>query len=534
MFDESPEELFEQAPVGYLSTRIDGTIVRVNETFIAWTRYSRDKLLAGTRFPELLSVPGRIYYETHIAPLLQMQRFVREIALDLVRADGSTLHVLMNAARKQLPGQAGEIVRVTIFDATERWRFEQELLKAKRLAEQSTRTERSARKLVEQASRIKDDFLAMVSHDLRTPLSAILGWTHVLRQQTAGNADAAHGLNVIERNTQVQVQLVDDLLDMARIISGKLRLDVQRVDLATTIEHAIETTRLAAEARHIRIQSILDPSVSVVGDPGRLQQVFWNLLTNAVKFTPKNGFIRIVMALINSHIEVSVTDSGQGMTPEFLAQAFERFRQSDSVEAGTQMGLGLGLSIVKHLVEMHGGSIEAHSEGLGRGSTFTLHLPLAAVQNPADEANTYPRMAMSVIAKEAVSIRLDGVKVVVADDEPDARELVRRLLWQIGADVVTAESTAAALEAIQRTQPHVLVSDIGMPGGDGYELIRQVRLLGGDVGRVAAIALTAFSRLEDRTRTRLAGYQVHLSKPVDPHELIIAVASLAGRAPLVK
>ena len=530
MFDETVDELFEHAPVGYLSTLTDGTIVRVNETFLAWSRYPREKLLNGTtRLSELLSVPGRIYHETHIAPLLQMQRFVREIALDLVRADGSTLHVLLNAVRKQLPDDAGEIVRVTIFDATERWRYEQELLKAKKIAEHSTQTERAARELAERASRIKDDFLAMVSHDLRTPLSAILGWTHVLREQTAGNADAVHGLDVIERNTHVQVQLVDDLLDMARIISGKLRLDVQRVDLATTIEHALETTRLAAEARQIRVNSILDPSVTVFGDPGRLQQVFWNLLSNAVKFTPRGGFVRVVMARVNSHIEVGVTDSGQGMTPEFLAQAFERFRQSDSADARTQTGLGLGLSIVKHLVEMHGGSIEARSEGLDRGSTFTLHLPLTAVQ--ADEANAYPRMAMSAVAKEAVSIRLDGVRVVVADDEADARELVRRLLWQIGAEVFTAPSTAAAIEIVQRQQPHVLVSDLGMAGDDGYELIRRVRLLGGDAGRVAAIALTAFSRLEDRTRTRLAGYQVHLSKPVDPHELIIAVASLAGRAP---
>jgi CheY-like chemotaxis protein len=310
-----------------------------------------------------------------------------------------------------------------------------------------------------------------------------------------------------------------------------MRLDVQRVDLAAVVEGALETARPAAEAKGLRLQKVLDPTAFVSGDPGRLQQVFWNLLSNAVKFTPKGGFVRVVMQRINSHVEVSVSDSGQGMKPEFLAHAFERFRQSDAQGTRKTGGLGLGLSIVKHLAEMHGGSVTATSEGEGRGSTFIVQLPLAALQQPGEGERVHPRgAAVSSSPFKVNGVSLTGVRVLVVEDDADARTLVRRVLADSGATVVATTSAAEALAALESFTPDVLVSDIGMPEQDGYELIRRVRMLGGAAGRVQAVALTAFARMEDRTQAMLAGYQMHLAKPVDPRELAITVASLAGRA----
>jgi CheY-like chemotaxis protein len=268
--------------------------------------------------------------------------------------------------------------------------------------------------------------------------------------------------------------------------------------------------------------------MSVSGDPGRLQQVFWNLLSNAIKFTPKDGFVRVIMQRVNSHIEVCVIDSSQGMSKDFIAHAFERFRQSPAAGARQTGGLGLGLSIVKYLVEMHGGSIHAHSEGEGRGSTFIVKLPLLVAEAGKD-AHRHPQAAIGDTTSHT-RITLRGIKVLVVDDEHDAREVLWRILSERGAEVTACASAAEALSAIERIAPDVLVSDIGMPGKDGYELIRKVRMLGEPIGRVAAVALTAFSRLDDRTQALLAGFQTHLSKPVDAHELILTIAAIAGRS----
>jgi PAS domain S-box-containing protein len=527
--EESAQEFFDEAPVGYLATLPNGTIVRVNQTFLTWTGYTRERLLSGMAFRELLTVPGRIYYETHITPLLQMQGFVREVAFDVVRPERTTLPILLNCVQKKEPDGRGLLVKITVFDATDRRQYERELLIARRAAEQATQTERLARESAERASRAKDDFLALVTHELRAPLSAILGWTQVLQKQTAGSGAIEHGLAVIERNTRLQARLVDDLLDMSRIDSGKMRLDVQRVDLADVIEAALETAAPAALARNIRLQKVLDPSIVVSGDPGRLQQVFWNLFSNSVKFTPKQGVVRVVMERVNSHVEVSVIDSGQGMTPETLAHAFERFRQSTSASTRETGGLGLGLSIVKHLLEMHGGSIEARSEGEGRGSTFVVKLPVVVVTASDDGVRIHPQAAVSTPTVSQRTVSLTGLRVVLAEDDRDARELLWHVMAAGGATVIATSSAPEALEAIKRERPDVLVSDIGMPGEDGYELIRKVRMLGEDVGRVPAVALTALGRLEDRTRALLAGYQIHLAKPVDERELLVTVASLAGR-----
>jgi len=522
-------QLFDEAQCAYLTVRLDGAILSVNQTFLDWTGYEPASLLAGMTFQQLLTVPGRIYYETHVAPLIQMQGFVRGVAFDLVRPRSEALSVLLNCVRKEHVNGIDTLIRIIIFDATDRRIYERELLRAKRHADEATQIQIIQREEAERANRAKDEFLAMVSHELRTPLGVILGWSQVLRKKSLGNTDVEHAVSVIERNVQAQVRLVDDLLDMGRIVSGKLRLDVQRVGLAGVIEAASETTEPAAIAREIRLQKLLDPGVVVAGDPGRLQQVFWNLLSNAIKFTPKGGLVRILTERVNSHIEVSVIDNGQGMSQDFIAHAFERFRQSDSTSTRETGGLGLGLSLVKYIVEMHGGTIEARSDGEGCGSTFVVRLPVIVVQQGEHESHRQPASALSATSAAALNVNLTGVKVVLAEDDRDARGMLWQMLAERGAEVVTAASAVEALAVIERIHPDVLISDIGMPNEDGYELIRKVRMLGAGASKVPAIALTALSRLEDRTRALLAGYQIHLTKPVDARELTVTVASLAGR-----
>jgi PAS domain S-box-containing protein len=527
LLEESAAESFDRAPCGYLATLPTGRIVRVNQTFLDWTGYSREDLL-GTALQQLFSVPGRIYYETQVLPLLQMQGFVREIALDLRRSTTTPLPAFVNFATRTDAAGKSLLYWIMVFDATDRRRYEQELLKARRVAELATQTERLAREQAERASRAKDDFLALVSHELKTPLSAILGWTQVLKRQAGGSADLERGLAVIERNTRLQVRLVDDLLDMSRVVSGKLRLDVQRVDLAAVLDAAIETARPAAVARELRLSVVADPNILVSGDADRLQQVFWNLLSNAVKFTPNGGSVRAIMERVNSHVEVRIIDTGQGMSADFIARAFDRFRQSGTSATQATSGLGLGLSLAKNLVEMHGGSIEAHSDGEGHGSTFIVKLPiLVTYSTEAGHTEIQPRSPYAASSSERIS--LAGLKVMVVDDERDVREFLWHVLTANGAEVLSCESARQALASLERFAPDVLVSDIGLPGEDGYELIRQVRMLGESVSRTPALALTGLSRLEDRTRALMAGYQFHLAKPTDAQELIVTVASLAGR-----
>ncbi|HEY1628707.1 MAG TPA: CHASE3 domain-containing protein, partial [Tepidisphaeraceae bacterium] len=385
-----------------------------------------------------------------------------------------------------------------------------------------------ARLDAERANRLKDQFLATLSHELRTPLNAILGWAQLLRSTDPSSNDWQQGLETIERNARAQTQLVEDLLDVSRIISGKLRLDVQSVNLPETIIASINAVQPAADAKSIRLERILDPSAGpVTGDPARLQQVFWNLLSNAVKFTPKKGKVRVKLARVNSHVEISVTDSGEGINPEFLPHLFHRFSQADSTTTRTHSGLGLGLSIVKHLVEMHGGGVTADSAGAGRGATFVVSLPIAVAHEPAGHRD-HPTSSTRYTTLENAP-DLHGLRVLVVDDESDARDLIRRILGMGGAEVVTVGSAREAMAMIQPFQPQVLISDIGMPELDGYEFIRQVRAAGKSSQEVPAVALTAFARTEDRRRALMAGFQMHVAKPVDPGELLAVVASLAGR-----
>jgi PAS domain S-box-containing protein len=392
--------------------------------------------------------------------------------------------------------------------------------------EESLRAERAAREEAERLGRLKDEFLATLSHELRTPLNAILGWATLLRTMPSGTPDHARGVDTIERNARVQAQIIADLLDMSRIISGKVQLDVQPVDLHELIATAVETIRPSAEAKQLRLTTTLDASAGRVrGDPNRLQQVMWNLLTNAVKFTPAGGRIDVLLERVNSHIEIIVEDSGVGIKPEFLAFVFDRFRQADASTTRRQGGLGIGLSIVKHLMELHGGSVRVKSPGEGMGSTFIVALPISVIRTEVDDrrARTFGDVDVSTVALPS----LVGFTALVVDDEADARLLIARLIEERGGQVVTASSAEEALGALSAQPIDILISDIGMPVMDGYELVRKVRALDDPRARsVMAIALTAYARAEDRQRALLAGYQMHLAKPAEPRELIAGVASL--------
>jgi light-regulated signal transduction histidine kinase (bacteriophytochrome)/CheY-like chemotaxis protein len=391
-------------------------------------------------------------------------------------------------------------------------------------------SERAARGEAERASRLKDEFLATLSHELRTPLNAIIGWSVLLRGADVDNADLAEGMDAIERNARVQAQLVEDLLDVSRIIAGKVRLDVQHVELAPVVEASVAALAPAAHNKQVRLQKVIDPRASAVwGDPARLQQVIWNLLSNAIKFTPKGGRVQVSVALVGSHVELGVTDSGMGIAPEFLPHVFDRFRQADATTTRRFGGLGLGLAIVRHLVELHGGTVEARSGGPGTGATFTVRLPLKAMDRSADGPDGRGRRIAPSFG-ECPSPSLAGLRALVVDDEPDARYLVRRILEQCDVVVTTAASVPEALAAVAAGRFDVIVSDIGMPEQDGFDLIRRVRALPADAGgRTPAVALTALARLEDRRRALLMGFQIHVPKPVDPAELLAVVASVAGR-----
>jgi signal transduction histidine kinase/ActR/RegA family two-component response regulator len=380
------------------------------------------------------------------------------------------------------------------------------------------------------ASQLKDEFLATLSHELRTPMTPILGWAQILQRSSNEPAKVLQAAEVIERNARAQNRIVDDLLDMSRIISGKVRLDVRHSDLAEIIEAALDTVAAAAAARGIRLEKELDaghPRVRV--DPHRMQQVLWNLLSNAIKFTGAGGLVSVSLRRTPMSIELAVRDSGQGIPASFLPHVFERFRQADSSNTRQHAGLGLGLAIVKELVELHGGRIRAESAGPGQGSTFTVILPLA--QPAGEDEGTHAAPAYTPFpAVRGSESSLSGLKLMIVDDEADARELIEDILRGAGASVVGAGSAREAMLKFAASPPDVLLSDIGMPGENGYDLVREVRALPIESGGgVPAIALTAFARPEDRSRALAAGFQMHLAKPVERAELLSAVTSLVGR-----
>ncbi len=387
--------------------------------------------------------------------------------------------------------------------------------------------EQESRREAEAANRLKDEFIAIVSHELRTPLTSIIGYAIMLRESHSVGPEVAGALEVIERNARAEARLVSDLLDLSSIMTGKLRLNSQRVELAALVEAAVASARPAAQAKHIRLQTDLAPEPgAVTGDPERLQQVVSNLLSNAIKFTHEGGRIEVKLGYAGPSAEIKVRDTGQGISADFLPYVFDRFRQGDGSTSRRHGGLGLGLALVRNLTELHGGAVRAESEGEGFGSTFTVELPLAAEHEESEGS-------LGLNGSEqagAHTAPLDGVRLLLVDDDDDFRELLRMMLTQRGATVTPVSSAAEALSELKRSRQDVLVSDVGMPGADGYELLREVRALPeAQNGRIPALALTGYASDKDRGLATAAGYQMHLAKPVDPTELTAALARLTGR-----
>jgi PAS domain S-box-containing protein len=399
------------------------------------------------------------------------------------------------------------------------------------LRDELLKREHAAREEAEMANRSKDEFLATVSHELRTPLNAILGWAHMLRVSALDPTTQTRALETIERNARSQAQLIEDILDVSRIVTGKLRLDVRPVELASVVEGAIDAVRPAAAAKGIQIESILDPRAGPVsGDLNRLQQVVWNLAANAVKFTRKDGRVQVRLERVDSHIEIVVSDTGQGIASDFLPYVFDRFRQADATSTRRHGGLGLGLAIVRHLVEMHGGTVRADSLGEGTGATFTVQLPLMIVNSGQPKPGRIQPVAAGNSLPAEKPPSLEGLRVLIVDDEPDTLAMLRVMVGEFHAHVKCCSSAAEALEVLDEWKPDVLISDVEMPDEDGYQLIRKVRERDKEHGgHVPAVALTAYARSEDRMRALSAGYQMHLSKPFEPAELAVVIASVVGR-----
>jgi signal transduction histidine kinase/ActR/RegA family two-component response regulator len=515
---------------GILVTDERGTVTDFNQKFVEMWRIPPN-IMDSRQHRRILESVGSYFAEpkTFLARIEEIYAASPTESFDVLElSDGK---VFERYSRIQFV--AGRNVgRVWSFrDITENRRLYEVAQKAAAERQQLLESERFARSEAERASSVKDEFLATLSHELRTPLGAILGWSHMLRLPRITEAERHHGLEVIERNARMQTQLIEDLLDMSRITAGKMRLDIQAVLPVSVIEAAIEAVRPAADAKAIRLSPLLDPKAGpIAGDPNRLQQVVWNLLSNAIKFTPKNGRVEILLERVSSHIEITVADTGIGIKPEFLPHVFDRFRQADAAPTRTVRGLGLGLSIVKHLVELHGGVVRVASPGEGGGTTFIVHLPVMVVhRDTEDGARLHPKDAPS-IASDFRRADLAGIKILVVDDQADGRDLIKRVLAECNGEVLTASTAGEALSVVERERPHVLVSDIGMPDVDGYELLRRVRALGlTRGGKIPAIALTAFARSEDRTRALRAGFSAHLTKPVEPSELVATVASVVGR-----
>ncbi|MBW4572728.1 MAG: PAS domain S-box protein [Tolypothrix carrinoi HA7290-LM1] len=436
--------------------------------------------------------------------------------------DGGSRYVEVSYIPQFNEERAVEGFVALISDISDRKKAEQE-------REQLLLREKAARTEAETANRLKDEFLATLSHELRTPLNAMSGWTQLLTTRKFDETTTARALETINRNTKTLKVLIEDVLDVSRIITGKLNLKITPVQLITVVEAALDTVRPAAEAKEIRLENISDSSVPLVlGDANRLQQIVWNLLSNAIKFTPHGGRVDVQLVQIDSHVQIRVRDTGEGIAAEFLPYVFERFRQADSSSTRSHGGLGLGLAIVRHLVELHGGTVRAESPGIGQGATFIVTLPLKPALKPTTPEQLSPTTTHEV-AENCLPI-LEGLRVLVVDDEVDARELIKAMLQPLGVQVKAAASAIEALVTLQAFQPDVLVSDIGMPGENGYALIRQLRALEQEqLRRIPAVALTAYARAEDRTQALLAGFQLHVPKPVNQAELAAVVANLAGR-----
>ena len=517
--------IVESSDDAIISTRLDQTVVSWNAAASRLFGFSAEEMIGK---PVTLIVPPELYQDEEQS-LARIRRGERIDHYETYRVTKDGRRVEVSVSVSPVRDEQGRIVGASkiVRDVGALREVQRELRKAIQEREQLLESERSARSEAERLGHMKDEFLATLSHELRTPLNAIQGWATLLRQRRARPEDFDRGLETIDRNVRTQAQIVNDLLDMSRIISGKIHLEVQPVYLHEVINNAIEAVRQSAIAKNIRIQPVLDSRIGLVrGDPSRLQQVLWNLLSNAIKFTPKGGRIQVVLERVNSHVEICVEDNGIGIRGEFLPHVFDRFRQEDPSTTRRYGGLGLGLSIVKNLVELHGGTIRVKSAGENQGSTFIVSLPISHVQT--DERGRDTRRSTLSDPLETIELpRLDKVRVLIVDDEGDGRALIARILEDRGAKTTCASNAQQALEALEREQFDLLLSDIGMPDVDGFELIRRVRQLEKlRTGPLPAIAITAYARAEDRQRSLLAGFHMHLSKPIEPRELIASIAGL--------
>jgi PAS domain S-box-containing protein len=497
----------------------NGDVIDWNAQAEATFGYTRAEAV-GRRLAELIIPPPlreahykglERYFETGEAPILN-----RRVEVEAQRKDGSRVPIEL---------------AITVVKG---WGFYRFNAFARDISDRRAADTERNRLLEEarEANRMKDEFLAMLSHELRTPLSAIVGWAHMLRTGGLDEPTVARAIETIDRNAKVQNQLIEDILDVSRIVAGKFHLDMRSVDLVRIVEAAIDTVSPLAASRGVQLRQDLSaeigPCCPAIGDPDRLQQVVWNLLTNAIKFTPRGGVVTVEVGRQDdpAEFEIVVRDTGQGISADFLPHIFERFRQAGT-GARRHGGLGLGLSIVRHIVEMHGGTVSATSAGEGQGSVFTLRLPVVEV---GEDGQRMPALSREEGGLEEAP-RLDGVRVLVVEDEADARHLLAAVLQKRGARVFMAASGAEALEMLERDRPDVLLSDIALQDQDGYDLIRKVRSLSPERGgRIPAAALTGYGRLEDRMRALSAGFQLHAAKPVEPAELIAVVASLAGKS----
>jgi PAS domain S-box-containing protein len=521
--EEKYRSLLENANDIIYSHDLQGNYLTINRACEEVTGYTRTEILGGLNIAQVV-VPEHLELAKEMTRRKLNDPSPTVYEVDIFTKDRRRLTLEISTRIAFRNGQPVAVEGIGR-DVTERKRIE-------RAREELLEREQQARRELEEASRMKDEFLATVSHELRTPLTAMLGWSHLLRAGTLDEESTAHAIETIERNARSQAQLIEDLLDVSRIITGNLRLDARPVEPASIIEGALEAVRPAAEARGVRLLKTLDTSVSsIFGDPTRLQQVVWNLLSNAIKFTPGGGQVSIRVERTGSHVRIVVTDTGEGISADFLPYVFDRFRQADARTTRRHGGLGLGLAIVRHLVEMHGGTVNAESAGEDQGATFTVRLPLMPVyqRRSTPEQSDYSMSSSSYLPLECPE-RLDGLKVLAVDDEADTREVLRTAFEQCGARVTTAASASEALVLLEELRPDVLISDIGMPEEDGYELISKVRALPVERGgRTPAVALTAYARAEDRLRALRTGYQMHVSKPVELAELMAIVARLIER-----
>jgi PAS domain S-box-containing protein len=516
------EKAFEISPDPLVISRIDdGTILEVNDSFASLTGYTHNELIGkSTLSLNLYADPAD---RARALAIMMEQDRLRDFEFPIRLKSGELRLYSMSAEVFEL---RGEHCWLTIGrDITDRKRAESD-------RERLLKTEKLAREEAEAAGRFKDEFLAMISHELRTPLTSILGWAKMLNRGALPESQTRHAFQVIEQNAKFQAQLVDDLLDTSRIMTGSLKIDAHPVDIERILQNAIEVIRPSAKAKRIAVQIFINQRGGVVlGDANRLQQAIWNLLANAVKFTNEDGRVEVRLGQTSGSIELSVTDTGIGIEPEFVPCIFDRFRQADSTSTRRYGGLGLGLSIVRNVIEMHGGSVSVSSPGKGRGSTFKIVLPedLQKFKQTQNEAVKPESKQGDERKGQEAGLNLKGVRVLVVEDDPDTLELLRFILDRRGAEVNTAASTREALDVMEHWQPTTLVSDLAMPDQDGYELIGRIRSRSSDRGgNIPAVAVSAYTRTEDRIRALSAGFQMHLPKPVDPEELVATVASLAG------